>query len=133
MDLCRIFTSAVLAGAPVLPYQDSLLAAVPLTAARLWPRAGCVPSFLLLWERNLCQRKPSLACEKPTSSYKEGTALSGDRIEEFPNLAAQSSDALGHHFPFHKRDSFCFSQHCTFETYVRNHCKLLCAFRPSLK
>lgn len=26
MDLCRIFTSAVLAGAPVLPYQDPLLA-----------------------------------------------------------------------------------------------------------
>lgn len=52
MDLCRIFTSAVLAEAPVLPYQATLLAgpAVPVAAVRLWPRAGCVLSFQLLWE-----------------------------------------------------------------------------------
>lgn len=43
MDLCRIFTSAVLAGTPVLLYQDTLLAgpALPLAAARPWLRAGC--------------------------------------------------------------------------------------------
>lgn len=43
MDLCRIFTSAVLAGTPVLLYQDTLLAgpALPLAAVRPWLRAGC--------------------------------------------------------------------------------------------
>lgn len=83
-----------------------------------------------------CKEIPALPCEKRTcGTHKKGAALSGGRIDSggIPNLAAQWSHALGHHFPFHYRDSFYFSLHCTFGTYVWNHCRLLCAFRPSLK
>lgn len=119
----------------LLSYHTKTLSLQHKAVAKGWPCAiisaplGRKPVYCV--HENAAQ-----ACDKCTcGTHKEGAPLSGGRIDSglIPILAAQWSDALGHHFPFHNRVSFCFSLHCTFETYVWNHCKLLCAFRPSLK
>lgn len=92
MDLCWIFTSAVLAGTSVLPYWDTPCRPCSASAAvRPWLRTACsvIPSSLVNRKQMACQRKPISSLWKTYLLHSQGNGCCFDQKYDWFRCGSQ--------------------------------------------